>query len=347
MEQTITRKRARRGSSVILKSRKIQEKEPKAVSEQTVTRRKFIKDIFIFATLGYAIVTRGVNLREDNDDSSKVSMANSQAELKNGEDTANVYRSALQVKIEDYIDQMRESGMIEPDETTAWLVYDLSKKKELVLVNENLSLQSASMVKPLVALAFFHKVKQGELPYDDKSKRYLRLMIQRSRNYATNWIMQQIGGPQIVDSLLKDHYGDIFRQTEIVEYIPPGGTTYKNRASASDYNRFLYALWNNELPYSQEIKELMSLPKGTSALGDFPAGAKVMHKTGNTARLCGDIAILEAEGMKGSCAYTLISIIEKEQSATYYAGWRRTKKSVIREGANIVHDFMKKNGSVG
>ncbi len=352
MQETVTRRRASIRSLKIIKSRnlrsrKVDSNKQKLSDEKKITKRAFLKDLLIISTLGYTLVTKGIYSTFDEKPPTRLIASELETEWKNGEEqNTEIAKSALQKKIEQYIEQMQDSGKIAQDETVAWFVYDLINKKELVMINENLPLQSASMVKPLVALAFFHKVKNGELEYTEKCKRYLVSMIQRSRNYTTNWIMEQIGGPKEVNKILLENYGDIFHHIDIVEYIPLDGTTYRNKASASDYNRFLCALWNNTLPYSEEIKRLMALPKG-GPLGDYPYSATVMNKTGNTARLCGDMAILEVKSKKGTFAYTLITIIEKKQNAEYYAGWKRVKKSVIREGSNIVHEFVKETYGVG
>lgn len=352
MQETVTKKRASLRSLKIIKSQNLRSKkdnlnERKILEEKKITKRAFLKDLLIISTLGYTFITKVIySIRQDKPQT-KLIASKLSAEWKNGEDqNSELAKSVLQKRIEQYIEQMQDSGKIAQDEIVAWFVYDLINKKELVMINEDLPLQSASMVKPLIALAFFHKVKNGELEYTEKCKRYLISMIQRSRNYTTNWIMEQIGGPEEVNKILLENYGDIFHHIDIVEYIPLNGTTYRNKASASDYNRFLCALWNNTLPYSEEIKRLMALPKG-GPLGDYPYGATVMNKTGNTARLCGDMAILEVKAQKRTFAYTLITIIEKKQNAEYYAGWKRVKKSVIREGSNIVHDFMKETYGIG
>ena len=57
----------------------------------------------------------------------------------------------------------------------------------------------------------------------------MRAMIQKSSNSATNWLMKQIGNPKKVQSILTKNYSGIFKNTSIVELIPKGGKTYKNK----------------------------------------------------------------------------------------------------------------------
>ena len=51
------------------------------------------------------------------------------------------------------------------------MVYDLEKNKSVVDINADKEFQAASMIKPFVALAFFHQVKLGKLKYGPKSRR--------------------------------------------------------------------------------------------------------------------------------------------------------------------------------
>lgn len=255
-------------------------------------------------------------------------------------------KTNLETQIESYIKRLRRRGRIAPNVRTAWSVYDLSSNKKLVTINEDRPMQGASMVKPFFALAFFHMVKEGKLRYNSKSKRMMRAMIQRSDNNAANWVLRQIGGPWKVQRLLKRYYSGIFRQTKIVEYIPSGGQTYRNKASAHDYSRFLYAIWHNNLPGSREIKRLMSMPnRNRLYMGarKVPYGTKVYTKSGSTSRLCGEIGILVAKDADGKrYAYTLIALIEKDSPAANYTTWIRSKGNIIREVSNIVYGEMRR-----
>jgi len=73
---------------------------------------------------------------------------------------------------------------VAPDERTAWLVYDFTSGRFLVTINAGMSYQSASMIKPFIALAFFHKVREGRLHYTPLHRQRMEAMIQRSDNKA-------------------------------------------------------------------------------------------------------------------------------------------------------------------
>jgi len=247
----------------------------------------------------------------------------------------------LEAAVEDYIKRLRREGVIADDERTGWAVYDFTTGEKLVTINENVQFQAASLVKPFIAAAFFQLVEQGELIYGSKSRRHMERMIQRSNNPSTNWVMKQVGGPQAVERILKHHYPEIFRDTHMVEYIPTNGRTYLNKASIHDYNRFLYALWKDEIPRAGEIRRLMALPGADriyTGAKELPKGTEVYNKTGSTAHLCGDMGILNIEGPDGKrYPYTIIGIIEKQQPARNYSSWIRSRGDVIRNVSNIVY----------
>ena len=247
----------------------------------------------------------------------------------------------LESAVEDYIGQLRRQGKIAPDERTGWSVYDFTTGEKLVTINEDMQFQAASLVKPFIAAAFFHKVNKGEIVYGSKSRRHMERMIQHSNNQSTNWVMRQVGGPKAVQRILRQGYPGIFQDTLLVEYIPANGRTYRNKASVHDYSRFLYAVWTGEMPGSKEIKRLMALP-GTDRIHtgarEVPRDTQVYNKTGSTARVCGDMGILSVKGKDGKrYAYTLIGIIEKQERASNYSAWIRSRSDVIRNVSSIVY----------
>jgi len=247
----------------------------------------------------------------------------------------------IEAAVESYIDTLRREGKLADDERTGWSVYDFTTGEKLVTINEDMQFQSASLVKPFIAAAFFHQVEKGKLSYGPQSRRHLERMIQRSDNASTNWVARQVGGPRAVEQILKQQYPGIFQETHVVEYIPANGRTYRNKASIHDYSRFLYAVWKEEIAGAREIKRLMALPGSDriyTGVPEVPKGTKVYNKTGSTARLCGDMGILSVQGRDGKrYPYTLIGVIEKEQSAVDYGTWIRSRSEVIRNVSSIVY----------
>ena len=247
----------------------------------------------------------------------------------------------IEAAVEAYIERLRGEGKLAPDERTGWSVYDFTTGEKLVTINEDMQFQAASLVKPFIAAAFFYRVEQGDLVYGSTSRRHLRRMIQHSNNASTNWVARQVGGPKAVERILKRQYPGIFQNTHLVEYIPANGRTYRNKASIHDYSRFLYAIWKDEIAGAAEIKRLMALPGSDriyTGVPEVPKGTRVYNKTGSTARLCGDMGILSVRGRGGKrYPYTLIGVIEKEQSAADYTTWIRSRSEVIRNVSSIVY----------
>jgi beta-lactamase class A len=257
----------------------------------------------------------------------------------------------LNATIERYVARLRQSGRLAADERTAWLVYDFVSRRFLVAINAGAPYQSASMIKPFIALAFFHKVREGQLDYTPFHRQRMEAMIQRSDNRATNYFIELLNrtshrsGPAEAEHTLKQRHPGVFRQTRIVERIPDGGRSYRNRASALDYHRFLQALWYDQLPYSGELRRLMYLPNRdrvyTGAAG-VARQTQVIDKTGTTARLCGDMGILVARGRDGRrYPYTFIGVIEKARPARNYMAWQAARGNVIREVSNIVYGHLR------
>ncbi len=260
--------------------------------------------------------------------------------------TISAVHSRMEESIADYIGRLKTKGVIDNDEVTGWMVYDLENDQSLASINADVEFQAASMIKPFVALAFFHQVKAGKLTYDIKSKRQMEAMIQRSSNSATNFLMRRAGGPAQCDAILKRYYGHIFKKTDIKEYIPANGRTYLNSAPPVEYVKFLRALWNMDMPYSQEIRRVMALPGrdrlyyGTS----IPQGTLVYNKTGSTARLCGDMGILVTKTRKGKAyPYVIVGIIERKTKASDYGQWMAARGRVIRNVSTLVYEELKKD----
>jgi beta-lactamase class A len=256
----------------------------------------------------------------------------------------------LEAAVEAYINRLRKDGKLDPDERTGWSVYDFTTGEKLVTINEDEQFQAASLVKPFIAAAFFYKVKKGELNYGRESRRQMERMIQHSNNASANWVTRKVGGPQAVQRILKQQYPAIFREIHLVEYIPAGGKTYRNKASVHDYSRFLYALWKEDIAGAREIKRLMALPgrdRIYTGVRGVPKGTRVYNKTGSTARVCGDMGILNVRGADGKWyPYTVIGIIEKEQNATNYTSWIRSRGNIIRQVSSIVYQGIAQNHNI-
>jgi beta-lactamase class A len=259
----------------------------------------------------------------------------------------------LQSQVVQLVKRQRAQGLIRSDERTSWSVYDFTGGKKLVSINEEVPMQAASMLKPFVAQAFFYTMQDrgSQLRYTGSIRDTMESMIRDSSNTATTEIMQIVSryngnnGPKDVERVLKRHAPSVFQQTSIVEYIPANGRTYRNQASARDYSRFLWALWNNRMPQAQEVRQLMALPNHdriTKRVSGMSSNVKVYDKTGSTAMLCGNMGIIECHDRRGRPRpYTFIGIIEKGQRTNHYGTWITNRSNAMREVSGLVYQYMR------
>lgn len=263
-------------------------------------------------------------------------------------------KSSLQTKVNAYVKAQRRRGRVAGDEKTSWSVYDFTTGTKLVAINEDTPRQAASMIKPFVAQAYFyrHQAAPSRYPYNAEVEQLMASMIRHSRNHATNELIARVSNkkwahrPKEVERILKQQAPGVFQQTEVVEYIPKGGRTYRNKASAHDYSRFLFGMWNNRFPGSEHMKELLALPNADrirQGTNKIPDTYKVLDKTGSTAHLCGNMGIVVAKGKNGkSYPYTVIGIIEKQKRPKSYSRWIRSRGNVIREVSDLVYSELRK-----
>ncbi len=252
-------------------------------------------------------------------------------------------QSNLQAQLNWLIKRQRREGRISRYERTAWSVYDFQTNKKLVSINENRPMQAASMIKVFVALAYFYLNSQAphKYPYGSKERYLMQKMLVNSSNKATNTLMRMCKGPANVKRLCQLATKHRFQQLRIVEYIPSGGRTYRNKVSAHDYSRFLYDLWHNRLPHSAELKRIMSIKNHDRITSDIMSSStRVFDKTGSTGRLCGDMGIIQLDN---NHAYTFVGIIERSHKTVSYTRWISVRSDAIREASELVYRFMKNN----
>ncbi len=250
-----------------------------------------------------------------------------------------------------------------------FLVYDFKANERLVSLYIDAQMQAASMIKPYVALAYLHTVAQEKI-IGPLIMEHLRKMLQESDNVSTNFIMDKvemegIKGPGAIQSILLNNYSGISKQVSIIDYIPltpkekesakeqglavsEGDSYYSNLSSVNDYQGFLDALWHNNLPHSDKLKEFMSGTRWNRVLSRIlskPKKTVLYNKTGTTARVCGDIGIVEAKDEDGNVyPYSIIAIIEKKNRVNgeeAYHKWAKSRADVIRELSALAHEYMK------
>ena len=256
--------------------------------------------------------------------------------------------SNLEADIDRYIKDLRFRGVLAGTDRTSFVVYDVTKQKKVVSINEDQTMMAASLIKNFIMLAYFHEVKHKRFEHTTKNRQQLRQMIQRSANTSTNYFIKLLGGPRSVQRILKWNY-PYFNQTRIVEYIPAGGRTYRNMTSARDLNKFYNQLWLGNLPYSNKMKYYLGLPNGDRMHDKtcIPSNVRVYHKTGTVYGLVADsgvLAIIDSQGKQR--AYIFTGMIEdrtktsnRNRSEAFWS-WVGRRSDTLRRVSEAVYEYI-------
>ena len=256
--------------------------------------------------------------------------------------------SNLEANIDRYIKGLRFKGVLASTDRTSFVIYDVTKQKKVVSINEDQTMMAASLIKNFIMLAYFHEVKHKRLEHTAENRGKLRQMIQRSANTSTNYFIRLLGGPRGVQRILKWNY-PYFNQTRVVEYIPAGGRTYRNMTSARDLNKFYNQLWLGNLPYSNKMKYYLGLPNGDRMHDKtcIPSNVRVYHKTGTVYGLVGDsgvLAIIDSQGKQR--AYIFTGLIEdqtktsnRNRSEAFWS-WVGRRSDTLRRVSEAVYEYI-------
>ena len=259
--------------------------------------------------------------------------------------------SPLEATFELYIKNKRNRRVLSTTDRTSFVVYDISKNKKLVSINEDRQMMAASLIKNFVMLAYFHEVKHGRQAHTNTNRGHLRAMIQVSSNLSTNYFIRLLGGPARVDRILRVNY-PYFKQTRIVEYIPAGGRTYRNMTSARDLSTFFLRLWHGRLPYSEKMKWYFKLKNGDYIFKQtyIPSWVAVYNKTGTVYGLVGDGGILVLRDPQGkSRPYVFVGLMEDRTKTTYrnrwqsFANWRNQRTFILRRLSERAYKYIYEN----
>lgn len=259
--------------------------------------------------------------------------------------------SPLEATFELYIKNKRSRRVLSSTDRTSFVVYDISKNKKLVSINEDRQMMAASLIKNFIMLAYFHEVKHKRQAHTNTNRGHLRAMIQLSNNSSTNYFIRLLGGPAQVDRILRRNY-PYFKQTRIVEYIPSGGRTYRNMTSARDLNMFFLRLWHGRFPYSDKMKWYFKLKNGDYIFKKtyIPASVSVYNKTGTVYGLVGDGGVLVLRDPQGkSRPYVFIGLMEDRTKTNRrnrwqpFANWRNQRTYILRRLSERAYKYIYEN----
>lgn len=256
--------------------------------------------------------------------------------------------SPLEANFESYIKSRRNRKILAGTDRTSFVVYDISKNKKIVSINEDRQMMAASLIKNFVMLAYFHEVKYGRQKHTSINKGHLRNMIRWSSNTSTNYFINLLGGTSRVHRILKNNY-PYFKKTKIVEKIPPSGRTYRNMTSASDLSTFFLRLWQGKLPHSEKMKWYFKLKNGDYIYKQtyIPASVEVYNKTGTVYGLVGDGGVLVLQDPQGRARpYIFIGLMEDRTKTNRrnrwlsFHDWKNRRAYILRRLSEQAYKYI-------
>jgi len=259
--------------------------------------------------------------------------------------------SPLEAAFEHYIKGHRRRKLLATTDRTSFVVYDISRRKKLVSINENRQMMAASLIKNFVMLAYFHEVKYRRQAHTRVNRGHLKAMIQLSSNTSTNYFIRLLGGPARVNRILRANY-PYFKQTRIVEYIPYSGRTYRNMTSTHDLSTFFLRLWQGRLPYSEKMKWYFKLKNGDYIFKKtyIPSSVAVYNKTGTVYGLVGDGGVFVRRDPQGhSRPYIFIGMMEdrtktnRRNRRQSFTNWKNRRADILRRLSEQAYKYIYEN----
>ena len=255
--------------------------------------------------------------------------------------------SPLESRMDAFIKDLRHTRHLDPTDEISVTVYDIDHGRKVASINEDVKRMAASTIKDYVMLAVFKQIENKKLNYTPEIKRLLQMSIQHSSNSATNRLIHILGGPRQVNNILSQYF-PFFKETRIVEEIPDGGRTYRNTTSTHDLSIFYNQLWAGNLPYANEMKRYLSLPKHDRIFDGtcIPSGTRVLNKTGTVYGLVADSGILVMKDDKGKTHPYIINVIIEDKTKPHSkdrkeaGSWTKYRSDLIRKLSEGAYDFL-------
>lgn len=253
--------------------------------------------------------------------------------------------TGLRDVINELIQTRRRSGELEPTERTAWWVYDLEADRPLAAINTDTRMEAATLVKPLVAMAYLYEVSRQRITYDGRAARTLERMMRDAPGQAAAEVLEALGGTRKTVALLQNTHPELTGGLALDALELRADRTYGNTARAQDLGRFLRDLWFEDVPRAAELKRLMNIPgpdrlyRGVSSI---PSGTTLYGASGSSARVAADMGILEARRTDGRrFAYAMVAMIDQPEPTRSYTRWIRRRSALIRDVSATTYDWLK------
>ncbi len=243
--------------------------------------------------------------------------------------------SALNQEVEKKIQSLRAAGKLEKDDHVSVVAFDLENEHFMAHVESTEPRNAASLIKPFIMLAAYHKVKTGT-PAPEWLERQIEQMIVNSNNPASRKVLRFIGGPEEAQRIITQ-YG--FANTKLKEYIPSNGRTYKNQTSANDLNVLLYQLHHGQVvdrDYSTRMLRYLD-QYTTSRLASFESQYTI-GLAGKTGYVAGTQAEATQVTLPNGKKYNFVAIVEnKSNPRRQDLEWHNNSREALKELFSTVH----------
>ncbi len=268
--------------------------------------------------------------------------------------------SPLASSIHEFMENAYQRGVIAREDQLFMVVQDLHAGQLLVSIRPRRHVKAASMIKVPILQAYMLQLYKGQIEHTPSNDKNLENMIRLSSNYSTNLILKRLGGPGVVQNLLDQTR--MYRALRLVEYIPPGGRTYRNQVSAADLNQLFVRLWAGQAlgPGFSELENRAASRRMLDYLGMDSSNrvhdrikdgtcysdnqqVKLWDKTGFVKGVNGNAGIVEIDTPHGRRAYSVVLIIERanyQSIAGNANAWSSGISEQMRRIAEMVYAYF-------
>ncbi|MEM1009585.1 MAG: serine hydrolase, partial [Myxococcota bacterium] len=263
-------------------------------------------------------------------------------------------RTTLSAAFRHYIKDLRACGLLKQYDREH-LVVENQRSCRLVSMHSEQRTSAASLIKPFVMLAIYHKAKAEGVPahrFSRTKQRLIENMMRISSNRATNQLIRNMGegslelGLQRINRLIR-RFG--ITQTRLVEAIPRSGRTYKNQTSAADLSRFFSLVYQKTLvsrAYSRKMLRVMLSSRdnrGRTAYLRRRFHVRAATKTGYTKKTNGVAGLwLSTPGLRHR-AYNFVAILSRPLHRGNEWEWRKITTPILQRLSEMTYLYQQKH----
>lgn len=246
-----------------------------------------------------------------------------------------------------YIRHLRRCRLLRRFDRPRILVYDYRNCK-MVAINQNMRTSAASLIKPFVMLAVYHKAQRSRRRVlSSRVRKHIKQMMRVSSNRSTNFLIRYtLGrgntrrGLRYINSVLRRYS---IHRTRLLELIPRGGRTYRNYTTARDLSILLYKIYRGRAISKRFSREMLRIMlhsrdnRGRTSYLRSHYDVRAATKTGYTRRTNG-VAGIVLRGIKmRRTPYNFVGIITRPLVRANEWTWRRVSTRIVRRLSEMTY----------